>query len=580
MRGLFVVVIGYIILFGIQYSFDALAHAPQLDAQENLVIAQAIKDSSLEPEPFYRALLYPYILGLFDAGDHPMRGLFFGLICHLLCGWLVSRIALSLWESRQLGTLSGLLYLINPVSLFFAVQLLDVTLSITLFLGGLALAMSRRIDFWTILLSGLFMGLAVITRPHFLPLALAMPVILMLRQSRLAPRWLTMWVPLGAILLIQGILNFQHSAEFRVLPWQGAYNLWAANKPSANGLYYKQSVDMSQRGSVRNPAKAESVYLYGQAHPAEEPPYSIDKMNAYWRELFVDQVKTSPTQVLRLWVFKAYATANAFEQYNNLTFSFHKARLPLLNYNPINWGILFVFASLGLMQLYRKDPRSATTMTLIIMAYASVLILFYASARFRLPLVPLMAVLAVGSLPWFRNLLDEKSRLVITVGVVLVSGGLAFSSFGEIRNTDTFIQDKLLLANANAEVNNDLEAAKWARQVLQESPNRLEAQRIYAISYFNLRLTNSKGWKVFGTWDEQKDWVNPGSTQDADLATILAFYKWHWGEQETATRIWQQVSKSQASAPSLAGLTLSVLNTKENALTPKQLTIKTLLSED
>jgi hypothetical protein len=575
------VVVLYALCFSFSYMGDPLAQSPQLDARENLVLATAIDTGSLPEEPVYRAMVYPWLLShLHPADARPLLALLLGLGLHLVNMLLACRLANRIWSSRNAGLLAVLLYGLNPASLFYALQILDVTLAITFFLLALLCAVGQPLRFRSALGTGIFLGLAVVTRPHFLPLALVMPPLAILFHSVHNPRPLLAWVPLAAILMLQGFVNQLHSGEFRILPWQGSYNLWAANKAGANGLYFKQAVDLSQRGDASNPARVESVYLYGQAHPEERPPYSIDAMNGYWRSRFLEHLKANPLEVARLWLFKAYAVVNSSEQYNNLTFSFHKERLPILRYNPLNWGILLILGTLGLIHLWRVDSRKAFAWVLLMLAYASMLILFYASARFRLPLVPLMAVLAGGSIHWFNGLLKDHRCLAATLVSVTLVGGITFSSFAGIKSTDTYIQDRLLMANANAELGKDAEAARWARDVLEDSPGRPEAVTIYALSYFNLRLEGASGSGEFGSWDDQAGWLQLTPTQDPATAAVFACYLWHWDRQDDATGIWRQIASNHPEPTNLANRILSMLNKDAASLTTEDLVLKGLLEEN
>jgi hypothetical protein len=547
-----VVIVGYTLIFGLVYFFDPLAQSPQLDAQENLILASDINGGLLEEAPIYRAMGYPYVLSLLKP-EHwrPELGLILGILCHLLSAWLVSRLAMRIWPTRGAGLLAAGLFLVNPASLFYSLQLLDVSLATSLFLGGLYLGLSGR-GLLPFLGSGILFGLAIATRPHFLPAVLLAPVVLLFINRDLQLRKALIWIPVMGMLLMQGFINLHHSGEFRILPWQGAYNLWAANKPGANGLHFRQSVDLSQRGAASNPARVESIYLYGQAHPNEQPPYSIDKMNAYWRGQFLGHLKENPLEVARLWAFKAYAVINSFEQYNNLTFSFHKERLPLLRFNPLSWGILLILGTVGLLHLWRQNPRTALAWLSLILAYASMLIVFYASARFRLPLVPLLAILAGGCIGWFDGITRDRLRILQTAAIIICIGGITFSSFAGIRNKDTYIQDQLLMANANAELGHDREAARWAREVLRESPNRNEAVRIYMISYFNLALLGQGPEPEFGSWESQKPLVQDQQAQDSIQQAIFGVYLWKWGSMGQAVSLWSQLAESGS-----AGATLS-----------------------
>jgi hypothetical protein len=548
----------YIAVICVNLGGDPLVQAPQLDARENLELAQAFTAKQPIEEPFYRSLLYPAVLNLLaPAPLKPLLGALLGAVCHLMNGWLVFIILGNLVGGRTAPLMGSCLYALNPASLFYAAQLLDVTFATTLFLGGLALGLDGRGKWPRLLATGLLLGLSVAARPQFLPVALALPLLLILIPRARGLRPALLWLPLAALLLGQGALNYRLSGDFRVLPWQGAYNLWAANKPGATGLYFKQSVDVSGRGDHGNPTRAESIHLYGLAHPDEQPPYDIDAMNAYWRGKFIDHVVNNPLQVAGLWLYKAYAVANSFEQYNNLTFSFHKERIPLLRYNPLNWGILFILGTLGLLQLFRTQPRTALVLLLVILAYASTLILFFASARFRLPLVPLFAILAGGSIGWFQGILQERRRLALTAAVVALTATLAYSSFGGIRSTDTCVQDRLLMANANADLSRDAEAARWAREVLADQPDRAEALRIYAVSYFNMALTGDPAFTEFGDWRDQRNWVRQSPPTDPVQDAVLGVFRWQWGERERAVDIWRAIAASGNAASGLAIACLS-----------------------
>jgi hypothetical protein len=136
------------------------------------------------------------------------------------------------------------------------------------------------------------------------------------------------------------------------------------------------------------------------------------------------------------------------------------------------------------------------------------------------------------------------------------------------------------MANANADLGRDAAAAGWAKQVLEESPGRQEAQRIYAVSYFNMRLSGGDEWQPFGSWQTQRQWVRPAPTQDPALATVLAFYKWHWGDKEIALNIWQQVAAANPESAPLAQTALAILRSPTPTLTPDSILVQGLLKEE
>ncbi|MGC9451534.1 MAG: hypothetical protein ACP5I4_08810 [Oceanipulchritudo sp.] len=577
----FGIVLLYLAACAYQFSDYPLSLSPQLDAAENLNLAAQFDAGAESAEPFYRAPLYPFVLSLLQPVEwRPLLGLLLGLGCHLVNGFLVYGLSRRIWDSRPSAVLAAALYLLNPASIYFSLQLLDITPGLTLFLGGLHFAWTRPFRWQSMIPAGLLLGLAVVTRPHFLPVVLLVPVLLFLFASGRKFVPLLAFLPLGLVLLVMGLVNQQRSGEFRILPWQGAYNLWAANKPRANGLYYKQEVDLSALGDLGNPAKEESILLYGKAHPGEARPYSIERMNAYWRGRFLEHALEDPLALAGLWLFKGYAVVNAFDQYNNTTFSFHRDRLPLLRFNPLNWGILLLLAVPGASLMALRDRKALGVLILLILGYSVALVLYYASARFRLPLVPLLAILAGGVIPFIRDLRSAwpRPRPSHSTAIVLavLAGFVSFSSLAGIRSTDTYIQDRLLLANAGAAVQRDLEAALLAREVLAEQPERNEAQQIYAVSYFNMRLFGDPAFSRLGNWADQKSWVKPESISDPDLRPLVAFYQWHWGQREQAVTAWRETVDSSP----LAKAALQAISRTGEALPAEAEAVRRLLNSN
>ena len=97
-----------------------------------------------------------------------------GLGCHIANTILAIRLSRKLWNNRIGELITGGLVGFNPVLLHFAFDPLDITLSISLFLGAVNLVMpasSEGLDRPTkairFLASGLALTLAAFARPHF-----------------------------------------------------------------------------------------------------------------------------------------------------------------------------------------------------------------------------------------------------------------------------------------------------------------------------------------------------------------------------------------------------------------------------
>jgi 4-amino-4-deoxy-L-arabinose transferase-like glycosyltransferase len=460
------------------YLGTPLGRVPVLDERENLDLAAAIAGGSLPAVPFYRAPGYALVLacirwmGVSAAGLFP-AALLLGAVLHAVNAALVAKIARR-WFGDRAALIGGLLFGLDPVMVHYATQALDSTLSLTFFLAGLvflaaALAEPDKAGRWAA--AGISWAAATLVRPNFLLAWIVVPALALFREGSAATRTRIVGASLAGIVLFGAASAWQWtiSGVPGFLPWQGAYNLWAANRPGANGRYYTQHVSIPPEAARANPARAESILLYEQETGGRPPDIAL--MNAHWRMRFLDELSSHPVRWAGLMARKAYALLNNWEQYNNKTFAFHKARSPWLSWNPVCWGILFVLGVAGAFRLAIEAPRTATALAIVWLACAASIVLFFVSARFRLPLAAMCAVLAGGALgaPLFWRGWTMARRTALACSLAL-AGLVAFSDLGDVSDPSTFVQDHVLLARAAYTVGDDATAYVEAEAALKMQP--------------------------------------------------------------------------------------------------------------
>jgi len=464
------------------YLGTPLGRVPVLDERENIELAGAIFGGTLPSEPFYRAPGYALVLAGLRAIGVSAGGLFpaalvLGAALHALDAALVARIARR-WFGDRAALAAGLLLALDPVMVHYATQALDATLSLALFLLGLdrlaaALAAPDRARAWAG--AGISWAAAALVRPNYL---LAWPLVPLFALAQPAPlaRGRILAAALAGVLLFgaQSAWQWNVSGVAGFLPWQGAYNLWSANRPGANGRYYSQQVSLPPSLAWVNPARVESIYLYGTETGGQRA--NIPSMNAHWRRRLVDEISSHPLRWAALEARKAYALLNNWEQYNNKTFAFHKARSPWLSWNPICWGALLLLGVAGAARLATESPRAAAALALVSAACAASILLFFVSARFRLPLAAILAVLSGGALgsPGFWRGWTPGARAALALCAAL-AGFAAFSDFGGVSDPSTFVQDHVLLARAAYTVGDDATALSEAEEALMMQPWHLDA---------------------------------------------------------------------------------------------------------
>jgi 4-amino-4-deoxy-L-arabinose transferase-like glycosyltransferase len=565
------------------YIISPLGRVPQLDAAENLTLATKIAAGTLPHEPFYRAMLYPGVLaGMLKLGvsteQLPAYAALLGFLCHGAVGVAVMKLALRLWVgTRKRNTIPVLvsagLWLVNPVALYYSINVLDVVPALALFMWGLVWwtrAEGRKRD---AVIGGIFMGLAVAARPHFLPVVVVAPWARAWLAGRWRPRIVDAWTWVGAgvVLVILGIGQWQWSGEFRIMPWQGSYNFYAANKPGANGKYYTQQVYMEDLPAGINPAQAESEFLYAKA-TGKTPPFDPGEMEKYWRQQAWSEIGANPGAWLKLMVKKAYYLFNDYDQYNNFTYAWEKAQSPVLAWNFLGWGIVLILAVATAAAAWgRADPAGRARLAgyfLIFAAYGGGVLLYYASGRFRLPLLPLMCVVA-GSIEVIaeRPAAGGKRGWGIAMVAALVAVMLTFSNFFNAHDDSTIIQDEVLTANAASSLGDDRQAYALAEEGLQRDATRPDLKRIAIISYFNLTLADGEKYDTVAGWQKVLTEMQDLQVRDATLALVTGVACWKTGNTAQAEKIWQVGAARYGpdSAPAKAGAAAQKI---EGAITP------------
>lgn len=505
-----------------------------------LELAQRIAQGTLPAEPHYRAPLYPALLaGLLEAGvtpnDLPFAARALNGVLHLISTYYVWVIAAALWRGRAAAAVAVALFGLNPVVLHFVADPLDISFAMTLMLAGLrhglrALSPAAGDQRLHIGLAAFFLALAVIARPQMLT-SLAAWVILLLvalrRRPRAAPASWFALAPMVLVFILMGATNYRLAGDFRILPWQGAYNLWAANGPGANGRYFVQVTRIGSYTEGGNPARLESERLYRELQPGG--PFGYASMSRFWYAKTWAAIADAPLRWLRLVADKTYYLLNNFEQYDIKTYHLHKALSPWLRWNPLCWAVVLAAGTAGFVGGRRH--AGARALAWCALAYGSGLLLTYVSARFRLPLVPLMAILAGGIV--HQKSIGRALRTAAIAGAIAVVSLLPLPPQEADR---TLVQDYLLLSRAASALMLNDEAIDYARAALDRVPGDAAARELICVAAFNRWLRG----------EQRDDGLPVASCEDAAAVSpvarrILGIAYWRLGRDIDAVGLWQEL---------------------------------------
>lgn len=414
------------LLYIVQSQQSPFYDFPLVDAKTyaQAALALALGDWTGNGQPFWQPPLYPHFLGLlyalFDPGFTLPRVVQAGLgatVC-LLIFWLGRRVF-----SAAVGWIAAGLAIFYGPLIFFAAELLPPVLAILLnLLALLALLWAVEGRFWRLLLPGLLLGLAALCVANvlvFVPVA-ALWLIwsqrpLSMRQQlvRLAPFLLGVVVAIAPVTL----RNYLLGDDLVLISSNAGLNFYIGNNAR-----YDQTVEIQ-------PGPA---WLDLTSRPRVEA--GLTKPSAQSQFFFLqswDFIRTQPLAYLRLQLYKLYLFWNGDEIGRNQDLYFARQYSPLLQGLLWKYGLAFPFGLLAPFALtgcwlawrrgllHRPEPMLLGLFTGV---YMLSVVAFFISARYRLPVVPILLLFAVygGRELYLLGRQREYKGLLIGSGAVLL----------------------------------------------------------------------------------------------------------------------------------------------------------------
>ncbi len=385
---------------------DPLADVPRMDPGYHDSWARRIAGGDLTfGLPFFRAPFYAYFLGALyalSAGSIALAravGLALGLGTVLVVMRIGRRTV-----GEGAGLIAGAAYGVYPIALRYEGDLLVEGLFIFLAMAAL-LAHVRALDapgrsrWFTV---GLLFGLAAITRPNILIYALVVPAVTFLvrRVNRTAVSlrralgeaiyiWLGLLVPICPVTLHNAIVGH----DFVPIASQGGVNFYIGNNPVADGF---TAIVPGTRATWWG-GHDDAVAL---AEQARGRPLRASEVSAYWTEKGLAYLRAAPAGAVRLYLRKLYLFFWGAEISNNEHIYFlRRYSLPL---SATLWhaGVYFPFglvaplALLGAVLSWNRLRARVLPLIAYALLYMISVILFFVCARFRLPAIPVLLLLA------------------------------------------------------------------------------------------------------------------------------------------------------------------------------------------
>ncbi len=436
-------------------------------------------------EPFFRAPLYPLLLSgamrLFGRDYVILRVL--QMLLALATPVLVYALGRAL-HSRTAGAVAGILAACYGMILYFNASFLIVVLLLPLDLGALLLLLRARAHedheeredrgerpLW--FGAGLLLGLSAIARPNILLFAIAIGAWAGVRalRHRLAPYALGLLLPIVPV-----TLHNLSQGEFVPIAWQAGTNFYIGNNRAADGMTaIAPGTEGTWWGGYRD--------LIRIAEEAEGRTLARTEISSYWFGRGLDEIAADPAHAARLLLKKTWLLIADFEVSNNQGIYFFAQFSPLLSKLMLfGMGLLFPLAFLGVV--VTRGSRARTLLLLFLAAYALSIVLFFVTARYRMPLVPVLLVFAACGLVAIVDWIRKRAYVPLAFTLVALAGlsALAHAPLLAVEK-DRFAQGYYNIGTVLLQEGNAQEALTWFQKAIDEEPAYRNARYNLGLSY-------------------------------------------------------------------------------------------------
>jgi tetratricopeptide (TPR) repeat protein len=477
--GLVVFVVALIlrVIFLLEFESVPLFQTPVMDMlyYHQLALGE-LRSPEIVNGPYFKAPLYPLFLNLvydlFGEGPWPIRLVqaFIGSLSALL----TFLIGLRLFSLRT-GVVAGLIVAACGTLILYDGQLLvpNLVIFLNLFsvyclIRGLELAKAHLF-----LLSGLALGLSAIARPTVLLFAGVVVVLLwweLRRSSRQVSRKSLILFAAGVILAILPVTvrNYVKSGEFVVIGTYGGINLYIGNNLQSDGVSTTipgTGLDWWGEGMMEDAKRLAENDVGHKLSPSEQ--------SAYWRNRAINEMAANPGFFMKHLLRKLLLFIGGYELANNFDVYYvaHQASLMKLLLTRrvvyIPWGVLLPLAVVGII-LIPNWTIGRRIVLAFLLAYLPMLLLFFVTARYRLPMLPFLVLFASYALVSGYTALKRcsKPRKLLAAGAFVLFFALSQSDiYGFAGGTDA--QGHQLMAAIYNRQGNLTMAERYYRKALE-----------------------------------------------------------------------------------------------------------------
>jgi 4-amino-4-deoxy-L-arabinose transferase-like glycosyltransferase len=474
------------------WSANPFSRGPLGDAQIYWDWAGQIADGQLIGDtPFLSAPLYPYFLGLLRWLGCGLFGVYVvQAVLHILTTLLIVSTGKRRFNPAT-GLIAGFAYLLLLDPSYYSGRILGVSLQ--LFTGALLLwqivrLRERRQIFHQALL-GIFLGLAILANPTLL---LALPPLLIwaIYSGEQRDLWGGAQILAYVALMVAPATwhNYKASGEFILISAQAGVTFYHGNAAGAKGVYQPIAGVSANRLQQNRDAYDLASDATGEEGWSNTSNYYFGLGMDYLLSHIGDAVVLEGRKLWWLGTGRGYGDLYLPALESQQDFG---SRLAL---TPFSLALFLPLSLLGMALVLRQGWRRALPEITLYLVPCLVVLVFWYSPRYRLPLAPVAILFAAYAVNrgWQRfRPREEESRswtLWICSGLLLLTGALT----GWLNRASDFDNPKMLEPAFLHSVGDTLRAQERIQEALPFLKAAIEAKYDNSVSRYSLALARMK----------------------------------------------------------------------------------------
>ena len=345
--------------------------------------ALTIYETGKLPFPFFRPPLWSLIINVLYHifGPHFIVVRFLNILIGSAVVFSCYRLSIRLFN-KNIAYYSSMLLAVTGLFIHINSTGLDTNLFILLVLESTVFLYdySKKQNKYFLVVSAILIGLSILLRPVALITSIGFALFIFLKlknNSRIYIPILYLFLSFIPVLpfTISNVLN----SEYTILSTNGGINFYLGNNPFADGF--------SPTHPELGPGWTEDEAA-GFASNNSGNRLSASEVSSWYYSRTIDSIVSNPTGYAKLLFKKIALTLGSYDISNNGDLTWYKQNRILLNIFYV-FGF-YIFIPLGIvgMIIGRRDSRTNSLSLITIISLFLPSILFFTTARFRLPILP------------------------------------------------------------------------------------------------------------------------------------------------------------------------------------------------